>query len=149
MSKHIWTEDDDSALNDAIEACEPLVARLAETKEPRAAWWSAVAGRMLHEVVVSGTACRSRYSSLREWQKLVDETGIRPGEMSDGWTHAAELADRVDRDLRDQVYDSTGEIAHRVRRIEALVEALATEWGIEPGVPQQQEGVGDNQNAVH
>ena len=149
MSKHIWTEDDDSALIDAIAACEPLVARFAETKETRAAWWAAVAGRLLPGIVVSGSVCRSHHRRIRELQKLAVEAEIMPGEMSDGWTHAAELAERVERDLLDHVYDSKEEIAQRVRRIEALVEALATEWGIEPGVPQQQEGVGDNQNAVH
>ena len=136
MSRHDWTEDDDSALLDAIAACEPLVARLAETKEPRAAWWSAVAGRLLPAVLVTGGACRSRHRRIIELQRLAVEAEIMPGKMSDGWTRAAELAERVERDLLDQVYDSTEEIAQRVRRIEVLVEALAAEWGVEPGDPR-------------
>ena len=136
MSKHMWTDDDDSALIDAIAACEPLVARLAETKEPRAAWWAAVAGRMLPDAVVTGSACRSRHRRIRELQRLAVAAEIMPGKMSDGWTHAADLAERVERDLLDQVYDSTEETAQRVRRIEVLVEALAAEWGVEAGDPR-------------
>ena len=108
--RHTWTNDDDTALRWAVEACLPL--RDAMAGQPRSVWWAAVCGR-LGLVDVSPDAARSRWGRLKGARTVVFLGHDRTDE-SDAWEAVARQVEEYEATVLQQARDGVDLLVERV-----------------------------------
>lgn len=97
MKHHKWTEEDDSKLRKAIEDCEPMFDHFKQNSGyTDLNVWDAVAGRLLPEICVTGSACKSR------WDRLKSE--------KDSWKVVSDAVNAYERDLAETTFDGVAEL---------------------------------------
>lgn len=138
---HDWTEADDARLAQALMDLEPLREQYEERGVGAGAYWSAVAGRLVPEVLVTGTACRRRWTTLEERRKAAEQ----PAEP-DAWAQVAARVEQYERELGDATYDEVRGVGERlaeiagsvavvrgdVKSIEVRIDRLLAELGVVP-----------------
>jgi hypothetical protein len=104
-NRHQWTDEEDQALCEIVDALNKIRDQYRYQKD----FWAAVSGAMAHKssLIVSGNACRHR------WQ------GLQP---KDKWEEVAEMAEVYERELLDDLYDE-------IRTNRELAETLCVEVG--------------------
>jgi len=145
-TRHTWTDVDNEALLEAIEACEPLREHYANqrgTKGVAGSWWDAVAGRLAPGLLVTGAACRNRYRRIEDERQAAlaaaDAAEDPPDLPPTRWDVVALQVEEYERTVGEVTLDTVTETAARlhaldrsVQRIERMVLALCREWDVEP-----------------
>ena len=85
---HDWTEAEDTLLSQAVMDLDSLRAEYEAREVPAHQFWSAVAGRLVPEVLVTGRACQARWRDIEARRKAAEQ----PAE-TDAW---AQVAARVE-----------------------------------------------------
>jgi len=138
---HDWNESDEALLSQAVMDLDPLREQYAERGIPTKDFWSAVAGRIAPQVVVTGKACRERWGTIEAKRKATEQ----PAEP-DAWAQVAARVEQYERDLGEATYDAAAEtlravefireripdeivgVNHRLDSIETKVDSLLAEW---------------------
>jgi hypothetical protein len=124
MKIHAWTTFDDAALEQAVQECEPLFRFYAAKRQNKEYGegnaWDAVAGRLVPNVIVTGSACKRRFEVLQERRKEVNAAS------TDGWADAIQAVQEYEENALDR-------IESMVERVEAAVLTICSELGVKAG----------------
>ena len=157
ITRHRWSEPDDAALREAVEV---VYGDEDDERSPKVSSWSAVAGRLLPDVIVTPAACRARHAWLREEEQRLERVRIDAEARADeAQREALDAADRqeartartaVDEDSWDKLegmineYERTEQeelagflsgVLDRLGAIEAAVARLEAMWTPEVLLP--------------
>lgn len=98
---HRWSDEDDSRLMDAVEACLPMQQAL---KGDRSLWWAAVCGKMgLSDVTPD--AARTRWQCLRQGDTL---------KSSEAWDRVSERVEEFEQSLLEEIRDDGASVRSMV-----------------------------------
>jgi len=131
-----WTDEHDVALRDAVAV---VFGRDDEVRTSKLASWSAVAGRLLPELVVTPEAVRSRWSAVLERERLAaaikeqarheaasaaDELAARAVVEPDAWEALRQRIDEYEADEQAEITASLAGIRDTLGELLALVRQL-------------------------
>lgn len=132
---HRWTDADDAALAKAVEDCADLFnyyrgqGKTYSTRDV----WSAIAGRLVPGIVVTGKAARRHWEILqqrREAAEAAAEPESPPAENQ--WDAVAQKVADHDRDLNERNADALEGLRADVARLAKMIEAIGRELGVTP-----------------
>ena len=118
---HDWSEQDEALLCDAVMDLDPLREQYEERGIPTKEFWSAVAGRIAAQGVVTGKACRERWCTIEARRKAAEQ----PAEP-DAWAQVAARVEQYERELGEATYDEAQRTNARLLQIEGLLADVAT-----------------------
>jgi len=104
--KHMWTDEDDGALTDAVEACLPMRDAMKGNRE---IWWAAVCGRLGFSDV-SPDAARTRWQRLRQGKAR---------STTESWDRLAERVEEYEQSLLETTASSVAEMSKKVDEMHA------------------------------
>ena len=116
---HDWTDADEALLSQAVMDLDPLREQYEERGIPTKEFWSAVAGRIAPQVVVTGKACRERWCTIEARRKAALGEGER-----DAWADVADRVEQYERELGEATYDAA---AQTLRAVEFIRERVPDE----------------------
>jgi hypothetical protein len=117
---HDWTEADDARLAQAVTDLDPLREQYSERGVKVDEYWSAVAGRMAPEVLVTGRACQARWHDLETRRKELEARLDAPPPV-DAWAQVAARVEVYERELGEATYDEVRSVGERLANLEAMV----------------------------
>ena len=118
---HDWTDADEALLSQAVMDLDPLREQYEERGIPTKEFWSAAAGRIAPQVVVTGKACRERWCTIEARRKAAEQ----PAEP-DAWAQVAARVEQYERELGEATYDEAQRTNARLLQIEGLLADVAT-----------------------
>lgn len=101
---HRWTDDDDKALSEAVEACLPMQETMRGNRE---VWWAAVCGR-LGLVDVTPDAARTRWQRLRQGDT---------SKTTEAWDRVAEKVEAYEQSLLEAAAEDVAEVRQKVNEM--------------------------------
>jgi hypothetical protein len=119
---HKWSDKDDVALREAVEACLPMQETM---KGGREIWWAAVCGR-LGFTDVSPDAARTRWQRLRQGDTM---------ETTEVWDRVAERVEQYEQSLLESAAYDIADVREKVNEMHDVlcdvcesVNKLVHEW---------------------
>ena len=151
MKRHKWAPEHDAALWAAVEACEPLFDLYKGSQNKRYGEgnaWDAVAGRLLPDVHVTGSAACARWHALVEQRReaeaevLVAVSGEPEDIVEDGWSSTIRMVEQYEESTLERLDDMIMRCHERLDVLCHIVDRLARELGVEEtwevGVPAEE-----------
>lgn len=140
--RHRWTAEDDAGLTAAVETVGQIGSQASRYA---ISTWSAVAGRLLPDLIVTPSACRARWGWIREEARqraeAQQQAAARDQETSataeaqaeaavavDAWERAAGLVEQYEEDSEDRLLARIEGLASDVADVRAAVGRLEAMW---------------------
>ena len=152
MRRHKWTTEHDESLWAAVEQCEPLFSLYKGSQNKRYGEgnaWDAVAGRLLPDVHVTGSAACSRWHTLvaqrreAETEVLEAVSGTPEDLARDKWEDVILMVEQYEETTLERVDDMVLRCHERLDVLCHIVDRLARELGVEEtwevGVPVEED----------
>lgn len=110
---------DENKLYDTVKECIPLMEHYEQQGYNKTAWWDAVAGRMLPDVLVTGNACRHRWNLIRKRAEKEPKK-----DYSKQWEVVEQRVEEYEQSLIEEVRGGISDILRMVRRVEDRTAAM-------------------------
>ena len=140
MKRHKWEPEHDNALWAAVEACEPLFDLYKGSQNKRYSEgnaWDAVAGRLLPDVHVTGSAAATRWRTLVEQRREAESEVLEvvagtPEDLArDRWEDVILTVEQYEESTLERVDDMVMRCHERLDVLCHIVDRLARELGVE------------------